>query len=170
LRPTARPNISFKNTTTRTPAQLDDSICASQQDMSRTSTLSITSSPASSPPATKEHFPTFPFHLPHWQSKASKSSSRSVEQPTTSVQLPLVASKPSRSTTTGSLPPPPTRIPTHSCPPTSHGWIQKKAHTTGTMPGGYGRHGDDWLFGGISITQTALGLVSKGKGRKDERS
>jgi len=46
--------------------------------------------------------------------------------------------------------------------------FQKKHKYTGSSPGGYGRHSDDWLFGGISITQTAKELVTRGIGKKGE--
>ncbi|OAL33716.1 hypothetical protein AYO20_07054 [Fonsecaea nubica] len=62
--------------------------------------------------------------------------------------------------------------PSTMSPPTSpdlqkrdHGWIQKKSRHSGSSPGGYGRHSDDWLFGGISLTQTAREIVTRGKGR-----
>jgi len=47
-------------------------------------------------------------------------------------------------------------------------WIQKKPRHSGSSPGGYGRHGDDWLFGGISITQTAKEIVIRGRAKREE--
>jgi hypothetical protein len=163
--PEARSDIASPRTSDKT-LQVDS---APQQRMSRTSTTSSLGSSSSSPPATQEHFPSFPFHMPHTHLKSSKTvpttSSQSTSQQISKSSEP---SSNSRSKSAGDLPPPPTRIPSGSTPPMSHGWIQKKPHPSGTM-GAYGRHGDDWLFGDISITRTALGIVSKAKGRKEEK-
>lgn len=51
-------------------------------------------------------------------------------------------------------------------------WIQKKPrNSSGSSPGGYGRHGDEWLFGSISLTQTAREIVARrAKKRGDDSS
>jgi hypothetical protein len=45
---------------------------------------------------------------------------------------------------------------------------KKKPRYSGSSPGGYGRHGDDWLFGGFSIRETAREIVSRGTRKKDD--
>jgi hypothetical protein len=167
--PVVRPDIASRRTSDKTLQSVNKIDSAPQQKMSRTSTTSSMASSTSSPPATQEHFPSFPFHMPHIHLKSSKTIPTTSSQHTSKqVSKSMEQSNSSRSKSTGDLPPPPTRIPSGSTPPTTHGWIQKKPHPSGTM-GAYGRHGDDWLFGGVSITQTALGLVSKAKGRKEEK-
>ncbi|KIW73563.1 hypothetical protein PV04_01668 [Phialophora macrospora] len=47
-------------------------------------------------------------------------------------------------------------------------WLQKKPRYSGSSPGGYGRHGDDWLFGGFSIRETAREIVSRGTRKKED--
>ncbi|KEF59629.1 uncharacterized protein A1O9_04475 [Exophiala aquamarina CBS 119918] len=66
---------------------------------------------------------------------------------------------------------PPSSVSPTSSPPTSpdttrrdsRSWIQKKPrNNSGSLsPGGFGRHGDQWLFGGISFTETARGIVTR---------
>ncbi|KIW24603.1 uncharacterized protein PV07_10307 [Cladophialophora immunda] len=163
--------------------------------LSPTSTLSPLST-GSSPPPTRGHRTSFSFPFPRSRSKSPRPPAIDLHIPPSTSTTPAVqhtATSPTQSpsshapharttprhisdgtvspsllamaTTTTSSPP--------GSPPGSDlqkrdSWLQKKARHSGSSPGGYGRHGDDWLFGGISLTQTAKEIVHRGRRRKEE--
>lgn len=171
-----RPDMKHRASSTRSQST---SITSPPLSPTETLTQSTTST---SPPPTKEQ-PSFPFPF-------SRSTSKKPEPPIdlsipASTTLKHVQSSPLPSSSRNDHPPPQRHrsddgmivSPSTSSAATSPsfsdsqkrgGLIQKKQRYGGSSPGGYGRHGDDWLFGGFSFTQTAKELVNRGRGRKEE--
>ncbi|OAP58415.1 hypothetical protein AYL99_07505 [Fonsecaea erecta] len=158
----------------------------SSRTLSPATTLSPLSMESSSPP-TKGHlsFP-FPFPFPRSRSKSprpppldisipssSSSSSNNIKR-TQSSPIPVPGSsshdhhpRTPRYTSDGAISPSATS-PSSPDLQKRDSWIQKKSRHSGSSPGGYGRHSDDWLFGGISLTQTAKEIVHRGRSKKEE--
>jgi len=173
----SRPDISQRAWSTDSKNE----VITSSRTLSPTNTLSQSTTKTSSQ-STKEHHG---FPLPF-----SRSRSKSPRPP---IDLSIPASTTLKHVQTSPLPGqssshyhPPTQrhksdgalpspslspaatSPSFSGPQKRDSWVQKKHRYSGSSPGGYGRHGDDWLFGGFSFRQTAKEIVNRGKGRRDE--
>ncbi|KIX93448.1 uncharacterized protein Z520_10867 [Fonsecaea multimorphosa CBS 102226] len=176
--PSPRPDIKGRSAS-------DGSQCAitTSRTLSPATTLSplsTESSPSSPPGRAHLSFP-FPF---------SRSSSKSPRPPPIDLNIPPSGTNLKQHTQTS--PAHPAQSPSHDHPRTQtqrhtsdsailspsamatsplpspdlqkrDSWIQKKPRHSGRSPGGYGRHSDDWLFNGISITQTAKEIVHRSR-------
>lgn len=156
---------------------------------------SYTTSSSSSSSKRHEHHRSFSLHLPRSRSKSPRppppsdlsiitTTTANHSQASSSSILPgqQISSSPTREMRPHSRHrSSDSAIPTSPAPPRSatapmspdrqthkrDSWIQKKSrNTTGPTPGGYGRHGDDWLFGGISIRETVKEIAHRR--RKDD--
>ncbi|KIW96076.1 uncharacterized protein Z519_03142 [Cladophialophora bantiana CBS 173.52] len=145
--------------------------------LSPTNTLSPLSTQSSSP-STKGHL-SFPFPFPRSRSKSPRPPPIDLSIPTSTTikhaqTSPLPVQSPSGDHPRTQRQASDSAISPSAMSPSSpdlqkrDSWVQKKPRHSGSSPGGYGRHSDDWLFGSISITQTAKEIVHRGRRKKED--
>ncbi|KAJ9608346.1 hypothetical protein H2200_007334 [Cladophialophora chaetospira] len=177
----SRPDM--KNRSSSEGAQNTNSDITPSITRSPTSTLSPSSSYTSASPPTNpkdHHRRAMSFGLLRSRSKSPRPpppSDLSISPPSPlkhAQTSPVQSSKHDqhqRHRSDGAVAPPPSRSATS---PTSPGiekrdsWIQKKPRYSGSSPGGVGRHGNEWLFGGFSITGTVKEAVRARRKEEDK--